>query len=49
MVSLDLARKASDGEFFTMSWGERRGRKEERKRKLAQLHVACGNEELNEL
>ena len=49
MAGLDLARKTSDGEFFTMSWRERRRRKEERKRELAQTHATGGNEGLNEL
>ena len=39
MTGLDLAKKASDGESFTMSWREMRRRKEERK------HVAGGNDE----
>ena len=40
MAGLDLAKKAFKGEFFTMSWRERRRRKEERKRETCSF--VCG-------
>ena len=44
MAGSNLARKASIGEFYTITWKERRRRKEERKRKLTQMHATSGNE-----